>query len=98
MLPDRVADARADAQVMASFCEAVESDMTMMFDAPGAYVLRGREGELQATTCADARLRSPLLCFPDFRARITAYFQGSEVRLRDAVALMRSDAGRGHSA
>jgi hypothetical protein len=23
-------------QVMASFCEAVESDMTIMFDAPGA--------------------------------------------------------------
>lgn len=43
-----------DLRVMVAFCEAVEADLALWFEAPGA----------------------PLLCCPDFRSRITSYFQG----------------------
>jgi hypothetical protein len=66
-------------QVIVAFCESVEADMALLFDKPGACVAASCASDIFARLHTRLRHR-PLVCVPDFRSRITAYFQGSEAR------------------
>jgi hypothetical protein len=90
-------------QVFVAFCDAVDADVALMFDVPGACVWppapRSAAAELRrhlrascaAPTPAPPRGRSPLVCAPDFRGRITSYFPAQhEARACSGAAALRT--------